>query len=218
MLTRHGPDVGGPFAQWLKQRTRAKLSATDLASAREALGEIVPGGVLVGVTKGKFSLLDLLDAVLAQTGPATVDVSTWTMGVYDADALWRTAENGLIKRMRFLLDPSMFGRREDLASAFIFAFGSQAIRAVDNHAKFCTIRGADLDVTITGSMNLNRNARLENFVVIEGADVADFYSAIVDRVWAVTAERFEGKKRSRIEFDALSIEAVSGAEPVVDVW
>lgn len=44
-----------------------------------------PGDDICGITNGQFSLIDIIDHVLTQTGPADVAIATWTMGVYDAE-------------------------------------------------------------------------------------------------------------------------------------
>ena len=47
-------------------------------TAFEAIGPLEPGCEIFGFTKGQFSLMDLITAILSQTGPASVDISTCT--------------------------------------------------------------------------------------------------------------------------------------------
>ena len=55
-----------------------KISLRTTESAQNAVGILEPGIELYGLTMGQFSLIDLILAVLRQTGPAHMTVSTWT--------------------------------------------------------------------------------------------------------------------------------------------
>lgn len=199
--------IEGPFSALVKHgalRTRARASG--LVTAAEAVGEFPADAVVTGVTKGGFSMLDLIEHLLTLTGPADVAVSTWTMGVYDADLLWRFANVGAITSIRFVLDPSIFkvdGQRSRHSAAFLGAFGGEAIRAVSNHAKFTVLDGVDRHITICSSMNLNRNKRLENFVIFDGTEIAAFYRGIVDQVFRQVRPIADAAKVSQAGFAAL---------------
>lgn len=214
-------DVPGPLSTLYRSGTKPKSRASGLVRAAEAVGPIAKGSVTVGITKGGFSMLDMIEHALDVTGPADVDVSTWTMGVYDADVLWRFASEARIRRIRFLLDSSMFGgmgdRKAELARGFIAAFGGENMRAVENHAKFVTIGNEDWKVTITSSMNLNRNKRLENFVVIEYSGIYEFHRSIVDGVFESVGPYWSDPKRSYAEWQAMTLPGAVDAEASV-VW
>jgi len=66
----------------LKRRIPANRVISDqrrAASAAEAIALLERDGTeLVGLTRGQFSLADLLVAVLDKTGPAALSISTWT--------------------------------------------------------------------------------------------------------------------------------------------
>lgn len=205
-------EIVGPLSTLCKRAgPRVRQRATNIASAAEAVGSIERGMIATGVTKGGFSMLDMIEHVLAATGPADVDVSTWTMGVYDADVLWKFAANGSIRRIRFVLDPSMFNLRDTrYAPAFLAAFGGDSIRAVENHAKFTCVGNDDWSVVICSSMNLNRNTRLENFVIFDDPGVHGFYVGIVDQVFCQVRPMSEGRRMSRAAFDALDFESDDG--------
>ena len=47
-------------------------------SAAEAIAQLERDGTeLVGLTRGQFSLSDLIEAILNKTGPASLSISTW---------------------------------------------------------------------------------------------------------------------------------------------
>jgi hypothetical protein len=168
-------------------------------TAAQVIGSLTDGDDICGLTNGQFSLIDIVSHVLSQTGPADVTIATWTMGVYDAEIAYSFVRDSRIKSMRFLLDPSMFSRRPELASVLVAGFGSESFRAVDSHAKFATIRGDNLAVTVRSSMNLNRNTRLESFDLTCCNEMTAFFEAVVNRVWS----RVDEENRHRKVFDAL---------------
>ena len=165
------------------------------------------GPIAAGITNGQFSLVDILHHVLTVTGPASVVVATWTMGVYDAEKAYAFVNNKLIRRIRFILDPSMFVRRPELASVLVKGFGVEAFRAVNSHAKFATVRGERLAVAIRSSMNLNENRRLESFDISASDEMTRFYETLADEIW----RRIDADNRSQAEsiFESLlTVESV----------
>lgn len=174
-------------------------SAADTAA--QLIGPLRAGDDICGVTNGQFSLVDIIEHVLTQTGPADVTVATWTMGIYDAEQAYGFVRNGRIRSIRWVVDPSMFVRRPELAAVLVRGFGADAFRAVNSHAKFATIRGDALAVTIRSSMNLNRNERLESFDLTADDEMTAFFEGLVDRMW----ERVDAENRSqsRAIFDGL---------------
>ena len=132
------------------------------------------------------------------------------MGVYDAEQAYGFVRNKLIRSIRFVLDPSMFTRRPELAAVLVQGFGVDAFRAVNSHAKFATIRGDSLAVAVRSSMNLNRNERLESFDVTACPDMTAFFEALVDRIWEKVDA--ENRSQSRAIFEKL-LEATPRQNP-----
>jgi len=66
-----------------KPKSHTKTAKRDIrmaraSTAREAIGHIEKQTDKFILTFGQFSLIDALVVLLDQTGPATVDISTWT--------------------------------------------------------------------------------------------------------------------------------------------
>lgn len=154
------------------------------ADAAAMIGALKDGDEISGITNGQFSLVDILQHVLTQTGSADVVVATWTMGIYDEEKAYAFVGNKMIRNIRFILDPSMFSRRPELSSVLVKGFGPGSFRAVNSHAKFATVRGANLAVCIRSSMNLNENKRLESFDVSCCGEMCAFFEAVADEIWA----------------------------------
>jgi hypothetical protein len=73
-------------AAFRRNGARRVFRESGTASAGDIIGPIAPGNDICGVTNGQFSLVDIIEHLLSQTGPADVSIATWTMGIYDADA------------------------------------------------------------------------------------------------------------------------------------
>ena len=193
-----------------------QVVASAVGEASEVIGSIEKGLEITGLTNGQFSLIDILEHVLAEIGPADVLVSTWTMGIYDGVRARTWCENGAIRRIRWIVDPSMFGRRPEIAGRLIKAFGADAFRAVNNHAKFATLVNDDFAVCIRSSMNLNPNKRLENFDITEGPELVRFFNAVANDVFQRFPSGEKGNTQSRVFFKEIlaTFEAVEVEEEV----
>lgn len=152
-------------------------------SASALIGDLQPGDDLCGLTNGQFSLVDMIEHVLSLTGPADVTVATWTMGIYDARRAQEFVSDKRIRRIRFLVDPSMFSRRPEFSAILVRGFGPESFRPVNIHAKFATVRGAKLAVALRSSMNLNRNDRIESFDISADSEMVAFFEAVVDQAY-----------------------------------
>lgn len=148
-------------------------------SAKRALGVLSPGVSISMITRGQFSLLDLLWAVLDQVGPSDVIISTWTMGVRDAENAEDLLRRGTIRSLRFLVDRSFPTRQPAYAAAVRKRFGSEAFVLSRVHAKFAVILGGALPVVVRSSMNLNKNERWEQADVDVDAGLCAFYAGLV---------------------------------------
>jgi hypothetical protein len=184
-----------------RQGARRYYRESATATAAQIIGPIVAGDDICGVTNGQFSLVDIVEHVLSQTGPADVTIATWTMGIYDAERAYRFVSDKRIRSIRFVVDPSMFTRRPDLAAVLVKAFGPDAFRAVNSHAKFATVRGDRLSVAIRSSMNLNRNERLESFDITACPEMTGFFETLVTKIFEKVDR--DNRSQSRAIFEGL---------------
>jgi len=178
--------------------------------ARAAVAAFGPGKRIVGMTKGQFSMLDLMRAVLEHTGPAHVSLSTWTAGIRDAKNAAFLLERGEMLSLRLLVDRSFATRQPAYCAAVQRMFGADAIRCTRTHAKVATLVNDGWNVTIRGSMNLNRNPRWENFDVDDSPEIAGLFGAYFDEM---EAEMPEGPRVSTAEVDLVFARAGRGRNP-----
>ena len=145
------------------RRELRRCLAEPIAAA--AIGTLTPGCELYGLTKGQFSLVDIIVACLAQTGSADLTLSTWTAAGSDIDFAMKLLADGRIRSMRFIVDYSFQSRQPAYCAALRERFGDDAIRVTKNHCKFVLILNDVWNLAIRTSMNLNENRRLENFEI-----------------------------------------------------
>ena len=160
--------------------TRRVIAAD--GNAERCLGRLMPGERIVGLTKGQFSLLDIIRAVLRQTGPADVRLSTWSTGIRDAETAAWMVRGGDMRSLQLLVDRSFPGRQPQYAARVTELFGDQSIVVTRVHAKVALIAAGDWRIAISSSMNLNRNPRFEQFDLVDDSRIHDFYGAWFDEL------------------------------------
>lgn len=154
-----------------------------LETAREALGVIYPGCSIFGITKGQFSLVELIKAIIEQTGPAHMFISTWTTSGKHLDEAHEFIEGGAWLSCRFLLDHTFQRRKPAFAARLRELFGIDSVRVTRNHAKFVLIRNDNWNLVLKTSMNLNFNPRLEHFDILDDVAQADFLEDLMDDIF-----------------------------------
>lgn len=163
----------------------ARLRPAPFANARDAIGTLAPGCRVVGITKGQFSMLDMLAAVLEQTGPAEVTVSTWTQGKAEMEGVASLLRAHQITRFRLLVDRSFATRHPGYVKRIHAIAGPESVRQTKTHAKFALIAGGEWRITIRTSMNFNHNPRLEQFDLDDDRAIYEFFAGVADEVFAV---------------------------------
>lgn len=148
-------------------------------NASEFIGEMVPGMHKFGVSKGQFSLIDLIEGVTDQIGKCELSLSTWTAARADLTRLEDLLENRF-SSVRFLLDFSFQRRQPALINQIRKLFGDESIVVTRNHAKFMLMKKDDWRLTIRTSMNLNFNPRLEDIEIKDDPELFNFMDAILN--------------------------------------
>jgi len=166
-----------------KDLKREFINATRGESAKKTLGKLYKGCEIYGLTKGQFSLSDLINAILAETGAADLQISTWTAAKADIKSAYNLLKNGNINSVRFLVDRSFKTRQPEYCKFLLEMFGSDSVRMTRSHCKFVLIRNEEWNIIIRTSMNLNNNPRIENFEVSDDMKLCDFMESLIDEVW-----------------------------------
>ena len=161
-----------------------KIMACKRSTASLAIGELAKDIDIFILTYGQFSLIDALVAILDQTGPAHVTISTWTAAHAPLDRSAELLAAARILSFRMIVDRSFKTRQPKYFDHMCALFGADSIRSINTHAKFMTIRNGAWDIVVRTSMNLNQNPRLENLEISENAEFADFFDRIADDIFA----------------------------------
>lgn len=155
-----------------------------VGNVAEAIGPIEAGCELFALTNGQFSMIDVLEHALAKTGPATVDLATWTAADGDLRRAHAFLLDGRVQRARLIVDPSFRSRKPEFCATLVSLFGDEAIRTTPLHGKFALVRNATWNLAIRSSMNLNPNRRIETVEISDDPALAAFLGDVVDQIFA----------------------------------
>jgi len=179
-VTRGGKARRGSGRRAMKELIR-KESADTAAAGFSRVTDVF------GITKGQFSLINLLESVIDITGPAHLTVSTWTAANADLSQVLDFIEAGRVLSARFLLDFTFQRRQPEIAHRIREVFGRGSLRVTRNHAKFFLLNNDNgWNVTCKTSMNLNQNPRLEDFDLSNDPLLWDFLNGIIDNLFSQT--------------------------------
>lgn len=163
---------------------RSVLRTINAATAADAVGPITHGMEVYGLSKGQFSLVELIAHVLEATGPADLVVSTWTAAGADLAHTQTLLQSGMVREARWLVDFSFPSRQPGYCAQLRERFGDDAIRCTANHAKFVTVTNDAWHIVIRTSMNLNLNRRLESYEISDDTALSDWLLTVVSDAFA----------------------------------
>jgi hypothetical protein len=113
-----------PASRVIEDQRRAASAAAVVAQLER------DGTELVGLSRGEFSLSDLIEAVLAKTGPAQLGISTWTAASASVEAMLRLLQTGQVTGCRWLVDTTFVRRVPALVAEIRKQFGDDATPTV----------------------------------------------------------------------------------------
>jgi hypothetical protein len=187
-----------------------------MQTAAECIGKIEPGMSVFAITRGQFSMIDAVLAVLDQAGPAAVSLWTWTVAEYEVECLNRLRVDGRVTAGTLVIDHGARNKNAGLIRQWKGSHGPDSVRYVVNHAKIATVRSSAFRVLLRGSMNLNFNPRFEQLDVTEGGPDFDLVCK-VERELPILADNATGKavyagSRVADAFDSLQLDAFKGVK------
>ena len=177
----------------------------DAANVAEAVGPLAHGCEIYGLTRGQWSLIDLVEHVLVSTGPADLVISTWTAAGADIEYALRLTRDGRVRSIQWLVDSSFPVRQPGYCRAMRDRFGDECIRVTQNHAKFVLIGNDEWNVVLRTSMNLNENKRLESWELSDDAELYGYLSDVVADIFSAEKTTLEARGANhdaRSVFDA----------------
>jgi len=158
-----------------------------------AISNLEKGKRIIGLTKGDFSLIDLIYSILKKIGKSNIIVCTWSAGIKDANQVKWMLNSGLIESFTLVTDHSYVTRQKKYALAIEDLFGKENIRTSEIHAKFVLIQNSEWNIAIRTSMNLNANNTCETFEIDDDIEIFKFYRNFIDETFKNTPQGFEQK-------------------------
>lgn len=162
-------------------------------NAETAIYNLEKGKRIIGLTKGDFSLIDLIHSIIKKIGKSKIICCTWSAGIKDANQVKWMLNSGLIDSFTLVTDHSYVTRQKKYALAIEDLFGLDNIRTSEIHAKFVLIQNDEWNLAIRTSMNLNANNTCETFEIDDDVQVYNFYRNFIDETFKNTPKGFEQK-------------------------
>ena len=159
---------------------RRRRAVEAMGTAAAAIGPIERGTSVFLLTRGQFSMLDMVVHVLNELGPSAVSVWTWAIADYEVEAMYGFMGSKLITSARLVVDRSAETNRTRAIEDWRRKFGGASVRVCKNHAKIARVWNAERRVLLRGSMNLNFNPRFEQADITEGGEDFDLVESIED--------------------------------------
>lgn len=159
-------------------RHRVTRAAETFRSAAASIGPVEPGMALFLVTRGQFSMIDVVLHVLDQIGPASVALWTWAIADYEVEALAGLLAREAITSGTLIVDRSAEVRSVATIDAWRQRFGTETVKVCRTHAKVARIWNDRARVVARGSCNLNWNPRFEQVDITEGGPEFDLLARL----------------------------------------
>lgn len=154
-----------------KRKTRQVIHDSK-AQLESCIKQLEPNKVIKYWTNGAWSMHELVEYLLLQTGPAVITFCTWTIGEEAARKLFELKQAGLIIELHALFD---YRVKERAPEAHQLLQGiCDTICLGRSHAKVTVIKNKLWGVSISGSANYSRNKRLESGTISTYRPDADF--------------------------------------------
>ena len=155
----------------------ASLQSHD--AIKQGVAELGQCQCLHFVSRGQWSMHELLEAMLRRSGPAAVFLTTWTVTEDPVRKIFLLKQEGLIKSLSCVLDYRIKGRKPKPFQ--LLEHTADRIALTQCHAKAAVVRGESLSLTCLSSANFSRNPRIEAGIICEGEAVADFHQSWIEK-------------------------------------
>lgn len=165
-----------------RQRNREIRNMVADQSAITSIGKLEPNFDIFCLNKGHYSIINVIEAMLRQTGAADVIISTWTAADAEIAAAFNFLKNERINRLQWIVDRSFPTRQKKYYNSLINAFGESSVSMTNSHAKFVLISNDNWKIVIRTSMNLNENKRLEFWEASDDANLFDYMLMIAEQM------------------------------------
>ncbi|MFC4261929.1 hypothetical protein ACFOWM_03500 [Ferruginibacter yonginensis] len=137
------------------------------------LGAIAPCKSVHYVSKGDWSMHDLVMQLVNKYNPATIYMTTYALRETPLRQLVMAQQKGLIASLNMLIDYRAKVRTPEVYQ--LAAMNANKIAMVAIHAKVCVIQTAAISISIVTSSNWTTNPKIEAGVVTMDKAIGDFH-------------------------------------------
>lgn len=124
-------------------------------------------------TAGRWSQYEVLNFILAQTGPADVFLTTWKINDLSANNIFNLIKAGVIINLYTILEKRIPITSPTAKDTIVTNATNHLI--ADNHSKVIVVINDEWKVSVNGSANMTINPRIEAGVLSTVESVADFH-------------------------------------------
>lgn len=149
------------------------------AKLQEVINQVDHGRSVHWVSRGDWSMHQLLQALLLKTGPADVWISSYAFSELPARTVCDLKAAGVIKKLVCIIDS-----RVDVRSASALAMlrnAADSLKLLDTHAKVTVIKNEEWFLVVAGSANYTTNKRFEAGFICGEASVCSFHKSWIEK-------------------------------------
>lgn len=165
-----------------RQNHEMRRAYSEMALNKVLDWHLTPGTIYHIISGGDIDSLSYLRSIVKQQKLDYCMVSTWCMGMTDADELARWIHMGLIKRFDLYVGEIFSGAYADIYDRMedVVRDTGGRICLTRNHSKVVVGFGDKFDFAIASSANMNTNPRIEQTTITVDTEVANFYKSYYD--------------------------------------
>ncbi len=198
------------MAQRSQAISRRKNAVEAWGNAAAAIGPIEHGLSVFALTRGQFSMIDIVNYLIDELGRAGVSIWTWVVADYEVEVMTALLENGKVYEGNLIVDYSAGKRNPEIIAGWRSKFGPGSVKVCKNHAKIARIWNDEYRFLARGSMNLNYNPRFENMDLTEGGADYDLILETENELQVLpvdhTSEEASANSRVNLAFEQKTLE------------
>src|SRR5437773_888970 len=118
---------------------KRKRVVESFRSAAETIGPITKEMSLFALSRGQFSMIDMIHHCLKEIGVAQISVWTWTIADYEIEAMESLLLRKEIISGALVIDASADRRNQVMINRWRDRFGEDKVKVCKNHAKIARV-------------------------------------------------------------------------------
>ena len=152
-----------------------------MKTLNKEIGTLLPNKVIHFITDGSWSLHELLDYLLNQTGSASVKIASFALSEVAVRCFARLIDEQKITALDCLFDKSCRRTKFDLLT---FCSSMANIRLTENHMKLIIIKNEDWHIVVNTSANFTPNKRAEAGIITTILEDYNQYNSNYDALFS----------------------------------